>query len=109
MMAQRKMTRTQDQALKTGLALPGTRSRTRPPPFKGPETVDELDDDDDLLNETQEEGTSLSDLDKALSDGASLYGNESPLNAGLPNLQELVRLGQEHCRIELNTMITKLN
>ena len=85
--AQWKMTRTQDQASKTGLAVPGqepdvdedhllaiedlapglqTRSRTRPPPFEGPGTVDELDDDDDLLAETKEDG--------AISDGASSYG-----------------------------------
>jgi hypothetical protein len=39
----------------------------------------------------------LSDLDEALSDGASSYGDE-PVFAGSPNLQDLVRLGQEHCR-----------
>ena len=64
--------------------VPGlhTRSRTRSPPFEGPETVDELDDDDDLLAETKEDGANLSELDEALSDGASSYGDESPLNTG---------------------------
>ena len=118
--AQWKMTRTQDQVSKTGLAAPSqepgvgeehllaiedlapglqTRSRTRPPPFEGPETVEELDDDDDddLLEETKNDA-SLSELDEALSDGASSYGDESPPNLGPPNLQELIRLGREHCR-----------
>ena len=84
--AQWKMTRTQDQAWKTGLATPGqepdsdedhllatedlapglqTRSRTRPPPLEEPpETVDELDDDDELLGETKEEDASLSDFQR---------------------------------------------
>ena len=74
-------------------------SRTCPPPSEGLETIDEVDNDIDLLAETKEDGASLSDLDEALSDGASSYGNESPLNTRPPNLQQLVRLGQEHCRI----------
>ena len=117
--AQWKMTHTQDQASKTGLTTSGQEpdfnedhllttgdrapglqahsTRTRPPPFEGLETVDELDDGDELLNETKEDGASLSDLDEALSDRVSLHGDESPFNTGPPNLQELVRLGQGHC------------
>jgi hypothetical protein len=41
---------------------------------------------------------SLSDLDEALSDGASSYYDE-PTFAGSPNLQDLVLLGQEHCHL----------
>ena len=37
-------------------------------------------------------------FNEARSDGASSYGNESPFPTGPPNLQELVRLGQGHCR-----------
>jgi hypothetical protein len=55
------------------------------------------DEEADETTNKDEEGTSLSDLDEALSDGASSYGDE-PAAAGSPNLQDLVRLGQEHCR-----------
>jgi hypothetical protein len=39
--------------------------------------------------------TSLKDLDQALSDGASSWGDDLAV-AGSPNLQDLVYLGQEH-------------
>jgi hypothetical protein len=59
-------------------------------------------DAEDEIEETQGEdlldGASLSEQDEALSDGHSSYGDDSQF-VGPPNLQELVRLGQQHCRI----------
>jgi hypothetical protein len=46
---------------------------------------------------TEPEITSLLDLDEALSNGASSY-DDKPAFAGSQNLQDLIRLGQEHCR-----------
>jgi hypothetical protein len=67
------------------------------------ETVDEEDEEDKEAKERKEADiASLSDLDEALSDGASSYGDE-PVFAGSPNLQDLVRLGQEHCRSPCNS------
>jgi hypothetical protein len=72
------------------------------------ETVDEEDEEDKEDEEAKEakerkeaDIASLSDLDEALSDGASSYGDK-PVFAGSPNLQDLVRLGQEHCRSPCN-------
>jgi hypothetical protein len=47
--------------------------------------------------EEESEGEGLSDRDEGLSEGGSSYGDDSQF-AGPPNLQRLVRLGQEHCR-----------
>jgi hypothetical protein len=47
--------------------------------------------------EEESEGEGLSDRDEALSKGESSYGDD-PQFAGPPDLQQLVRLGQEHCR-----------
>jgi hypothetical protein len=47
--------------------------------------------------EDESEGAGLSDRDEALSVGDSSYGDD-PQFAGPPNLQQLVRLGQGHCR-----------
>ena len=60
--------------------------------------MDELVEGDDLIEETKEANGSLSDLNETLYDCASLYGNKTPFT-GTPNLRELVRLGQGHCRM----------
>jgi hypothetical protein len=66
------------------------------------ETVDEENEEDEEAKERKEADTaSLSDPDKALLDGASSHGDE-PVFAGSPKLQDLVRLGQEHCRSPCN-------
>jgi hypothetical protein len=46
----------------------------------------------------ESEGEGLSDRDEAMSEGDSSYGDDAQFS-GPPNLQKLVRLGQEHCRI----------
>jgi hypothetical protein len=80
---------------------PGSGHQARPPAFEGPETVEEHDQDDEGSEAEEAEG-GLSDLDEALSDGASSYGDENPFS-GSPNLQGLIRLGQEHCRMSCST------
>jgi hypothetical protein len=60
------------------------------------ETVEE-DDEEEPNKNREAELASLSDLDEALSDGASSYGDEPALD-GSPDLKDLIRLGQEHCR-----------
>jgi hypothetical protein len=56
-----------------------------------------------VTDESEEDGNSpgdqrnLSKQDEALSEGASSY-EEDPQFSGPPNLQDLVRLGPEHCR-----------
>ena len=47
--------------------------------------------------EEESEGGGLSDRDEGLSEGGSSLGDESQF-VGPPNLQRLIRLGQEHCR-----------
>jgi hypothetical protein len=47
--------------------------------------------------EAESEGGGLSDRDESLSEGDSSYGDASQFT-GPPNLQRLVRLGQDHCR-----------
>jgi hypothetical protein len=66
---------------------------------ESPDNVEEQDQEDKESKETKEaELTSLPDLDEALSDVASSSGND-PALAGSPSLQDLVCLGQEHCRL----------
>jgi hypothetical protein len=58
------------------------------------ETVmDESEEDENSPGDSR----SLSEQDEALSEGASSY-EEDPQFSGPPNLQDLVRLGPEHCR-----------
>jgi hypothetical protein len=58
-------------------------------------------DNKGLLEETREADVSLSNLDEALSDGASLCCDKTPFT-GSPILQDLVGLGQEHGRMSCN-------
>ena len=47
-------------------------------------------------DQEQDAESSLSQQDEALSEGSSSYGDDTQF--GPPNLQRLIRLGQEHCR-----------
>jgi hypothetical protein len=82
---------------KTGIPAPGpiTRSWTRV--LVGNTVAREAEDE---IEETEGEGlpedSGLSEQETALSDGESSFGDDSQV-MGPPNLQELVRLGQEHC------------
>jgi hypothetical protein len=82
----------------TGVPPPGpsTCSRTRVP--VGNTVAREAEED---IEETEGEGfpedSGLSEQDSALSDGESSFGDDSQV-MGPPNLQELVRSGQAHCR-----------
>jgi hypothetical protein len=84
--------------VEAGVPAPGpsTRSQTRVPVGNtvGREAVDEMEENQ---GEDPLDGAGLSEQDEALSDGESSVGNDSQVMGPL-NLQELVRLGQEHCR-----------
>jgi hypothetical protein len=84
--------------VEAGVPTPGlsTRSQTRVPVGNtvGREAVDVMEENQ---GEDPLDGAGLSEQDEALSDGDSFVGNDYQV-MGPPNLQELVRLGQEHCR-----------
>jgi hypothetical protein len=68
-----------------------------PPPIVV-EMVEEEEEEEPNERGKEADIASLSDLDKALLDGTSSCGDQTAF-AGSPNLQDLVWLGQEHCRL----------